>query len=252
MAPAAHQGQRRTENDLTTRSVEPIAGSAPQAEPDKAAPDAELTRQLGYRRFQHLLLNGDIQPGQNLSQRELKAKLDIALGALRELLPRLEAEGLLVVLPQRGIQITTVDLRMIRESYQMRLALEREAALHAVDHVSDEDLQRLRRRHTELIEQSRAGVTAKLLEKAQRTDSDFHDFLISATGNRLLIQTYSIIAIRVRMIQLDRIRLNAIVLAPSLSDHIDIIDAILKRDPALAMAAMDKHIRNARDRALSL
>jgi DNA-binding GntR family transcriptional regulator len=238
---------------LTTRSAEPIAGGASQAgEPGKPAPDAELTRQLGYRRFQQLLLNGEIQPGQNLSQRELKAKLSIALGALRELLPRLEAEGLLLVLPQRGIQITTVDLRMIRESYQMRLALEREAALYAVDHVSDEDLHRLRLRHAELIELSRTGVTAELLEKAQRTDSDFHDFLISATGNRLLMQTYSIIAIRVRMIQLDRIRLNASVLAPSLGDHIDIIDAIRARDPALAMAAMEKHIRNARDRALSL
>lgn len=238
---------------LRTNPVDPIPGRrADLVAPDRTPADAELTRQLGYRRFQQLLLNGEIEPGQNLSQRELMTKLNIALGALRELLPRLEAEGLLVVLPQRGIQITTVDLRMIRESYQMRIALEREAALHAVGHVSDEDLLRLRRHHTELINQAKGDVTAQLLETAQRTDSDFHDFLISATGNRLLIQTYSIIAIRVRMIHLDRIRLNAVVLAPSLGDHIDIIDAILKRDPILAMTAMDKHIHNARDRALSL
>lgn len=220
------------------------------APPAKA--DAELNRQMGYRRFQEQLLGGRIQPGQNLSQRELMSKLDLSLGALRELLPRLEAEGLLTVLPQRGIQITAIDLRMIRESYQMRIALEREATIYALEHVPDDELLRLRQRHVDLIENARNGVTAELLETAQHTDSDFHDFLIGATGNQLLIQTYSIIAIRVRMIQLDRIRLNAVVLAPSLGDHIDIIDGLLRRDRQQAIEAMEKHIRNARDRALSL
>lgn len=213
--------------------------------------DLALNRQVAYRRFQQLLLAGQLRPGQNLSQREIIHKLGISLGALRELLPRLEAEGLLAVLPQRGIQITTIDLRMIRESYQMRLAFEREAAIYAVEHVSDEALQQQRLLHSSILDRAAGGVSGALLDEAQKIDSDFHDFLIGATGNETLIQAYSIIAIRVRMIQLDRIRLNPVVLAPALADHLDIIDGILRRDRARAVEAVETHIHNARLRAVA-
>lgn len=210
-----------------------------------------LNRQVAYRRMQHLLLSGEIEPGQNLSQRDLVSLLGISLGALRELLPRFEAEGLLAILPQRGIQITTVDLRMIRESYQIRIAYEREATIHAVAQVSDDALNAQRKLHTDLFERAGVRITGTLLDEAQKVDSDFHDFLIGATGNESLMQAYSINAIRVRMIQLDRIRLNPVVLAPALADHIEIIDAILARDRNSAIAAIENHITNARNRAVS-
>jgi DNA-binding GntR family transcriptional regulator len=217
-----------------------------------AGVDNPLNRQTAYQRFQRLLLAGQIQPGQNLSQRDLVSKLGISLGALRELLPRLEAENLLAVLPQRGIQITTVDLRMIRESYQMRLAYEREATIYALEHVGDEALQQQRALHASILERaSSSGISGALLDEAQKIDSDFHDFLIGATGNEILIQAYSINAIRVRMIQLDRIRLNPVVLAPALADHLDIIDALLQRDRGRAVMAMETHIHNARLRAVT-
>jgi DNA-binding GntR family transcriptional regulator len=90
-----------------------------------------------------------------------------------------------------------------------------------------------------------------LLDEAQRVDSDLHDLLSASTGNESLIQAYSIDAIRVRMIRLDRISLNPVVLTPSLSGHIEIIDAILARDGASAITATETHIANARNRAVS-
>jgi DNA-binding GntR family transcriptional regulator len=217
----------------------------------EAPADLALNRQVAYRRFQQLLLAGQLRPGQNLSQRDIVEKLAISLGALRELLPRLEAEGLLAVLPQRGIQITTVDLKMIRESYQMRIAMEREATIYAVDHVSEAALLEQRALHSAILERASGGVSGALLEEAQKVDSDFHDFLIGSTGNEILIQAYSIIAIRVRMIQLDRIRLNPVVLAPALADHLEIIDSVLQRDRDAAVRAIETHIQNARTRAVA-
>lgn len=220
----------------------------------KAVPpsDLALNRQVAYRRFQQLLLAAQLRPGQNLSQREIIQKLGISLGALRELLPRLEAEGLLAVLPQRGIQITTVDLQMIRESYQMRIAFEREATIYAIEHVPDDALLQQRALHSAVLERAKGGgISGALLDEAQKIDSDFHDFLIGATANETLIQAYSIIAIRVRMIQLDRIRLNPVVLAPALADHLEIIDSILKRDRTKAVEAIETHIQNARARAVA-
>ena len=94
-------------------------------------------KKAAYERFQQELLAGRLRAGEFVSQRELVQTLDLSIGALRELLPRLEAEGLLTVMPQRGIQITTIDLPMIRDAYQMRMAFEREAVLHAVDRMPE-------------------------------------------------------------------------------------------------------------------
>ena len=67
-----------------------------------------------------------------MSQRELAALTGLPLGAIREVIPRLEAEGLLVTVPQRGLQIANVDVKLVRNAFALRLALEKEAARMAL------------------------------------------------------------------------------------------------------------------------
>src|SRR3954454_17727657 len=91
-------------------------------------PRSELKlRERAYDAFTHHLLRHDIKPGQFLSQRELVALTGQPLGAIRELIPRLEAEGFIITVPQRGLQILPVDIGLIRNAFQYRLILEREA-----------------------------------------------------------------------------------------------------------------------------
>lgn len=209
-------------------------------------------KKAAYERFQQELLTGRLRPGQIVSQRELVQTLDLSIGALRELLPRLEAEGLLTVMPQRGIQITTIDLPMIRDAYQMRMAFEREATLYAVDRMPDDILQTQKVLHLEIIDRLKSDHSQGFFEESQDVDSHFHELLIGFPGNELLIQAYHVNSIRVRLIKLDRITLSATTLPAAFGDHLAIIDAILERDRWKAAAAMETHIRNARERALSI
>lgn len=209
-------------------------------------------KKLAYDRFQHELLTGRLRPGQVVSQRELVQTLGLSIGALRELLPRLEAEGLLSVMPQRGIQITTIDLPMIRDAYQMRMAFEREAALFAVDRMPDDLIQEQKRLHLQILERLKSERSAAFFEECQEVDTRFHELLVEFTGNELLIQAYDVNSIRVRLIKLDRITLNATSLPAAMGDHLAIIDAILERDRGRAAATMENHIRNARERALAI
>jgi len=209
-------------------------------------------RRLAYDRFQRLLLSGRLRPGHVISQRELIAMLDVSLGALRELLPRLESEGLLSVMPQRGIQITAVDLRSIRNAYQMRMAFEREAVSSAIQMVSDADLLRQKALHLDILDRAAHGADQSLLEEAQSVDVGMHAFLIEATGNDMLIQAYGIVSIRVRLINVDRMRLTPDVLPVALGEHICILDALLARDENAALAKMREHIESARTRAVLL
>ena len=50
------------------------------------------------------------------------------MGSIRELVPRLEAEGLIRTVPQRGMQVPQVDLSLVRNAFQFRSFLEVSAA----------------------------------------------------------------------------------------------------------------------------
>ncbi len=69
------------------------------------------------------------------------------LGAIRELIPRLEADGLIATVPQRGMQIAHVDLNLIRNAFQLRLILEREAVVNFGRNAPQDELDRLRQDH---------------------------------------------------------------------------------------------------------
>lgn len=203
-----------------------------------------------YAHFQQALLSGRLRAGQFVSQRDLVALLGLSIGALRELLPRLETEGLLTVLPQRGIQITAIDLPTIRDAFQMRMALEREAVMTAVERMPDEYLAREERLHTQMLERLGIEQSPDFFEQCQTIDTNFHAGLIAATENELLSQTYGVISIRIRLIKRDRITLSAASLPAAFADHLKVIDAIRRRNMSEAIAAIDAHIMHARGRAL--
>ncbi|MFW2543949.1 GntR family transcriptional regulator [Primorskyibacter sp. 2E107] len=211
-------------------------------------------KKAAYDRFKQALLQGRLRPGQVVSQKELVALLDMSVGALRELLPRLEAEGLLHVMPKRGIQITSIDLPMIRDAFQMRMALEREAVLSAIRKMPDAVLEAEERRHREILDQLTAlgDPPPAFFDAGQDVDSAFHDRLITDTGNDLMIQAYNVNTIRIRLIKLDRIRLTRLTLPSAFADHLAVIAALKARDAAAAILAIETHVRNARDRAIEL
>ena len=206
--------------------------------------------QAGYQAFQAALLEGRLRPGQLVSQKELGAMLGLSVGALREILPRLQAEGLLNVQPKRGIQIPAIDLPMIRNAFQMRAALEREAVMHAVRKLPDAALVAQREAHQSILDALDASGGTDVPEEGQKVDAGLHTLFIENTGNALLQQAYEINSIRIRLIKLDRIRLTRTTLPEAFADHMAIIEAVLMRDETRAAQAMDSHIANARNRAM--
>ena len=218
----------------------------------ETAGERSSVKGAAYERFRQALFDGRLRPGQFVSQRELVALLGLSIGALRELRPRLQFEGLLQVMPQRGIQITQIDLAMIRQAFQMRMALEREAVMTAVRKLGDAALDEQEKLHRAIVEEVKVNPSAELFERGQGIDDGFHALLVATTQNELLAQAYAVNAIRIRLIKLDRVTLSAGVLPSAFADHLAIISAIRSRDAHAAMDAMDRHMMNARERALEL
>jgi DNA-binding GntR family transcriptional regulator len=218
-----------------------------------AAAPAVSQRARAYESFRQQILEANIRPGQFISQRELVQLLDMPLGAVRELIPRLEAEGLLRTVPQRGLQIAHVDLALINNAFHLRLVLEREAAVRFAETVSDADLAAIEDAHKRIVRRAKKGpIDAALLTDAQTVDWGLHDLMIDALGNALISETYRVNSLRVRLIRLERAMLSEDALLPAMQEHLWFIEALKRRDAQQVAARLTHHIESAHRRVLGL
>ena len=208
--------------------------------------------QIGYHKFQEPLFDRRLRPGHFVSQRELGAMLGLSVGALREILLRLQSEGLLLVQPKRGIQNPVIDLPMIRDAFQIRMTLEREAVMHAVRNISNDVLAAQKKAHLDVLAELECVEGHEVPDNGQNVDAGLYHLLIEGTENALLQQAYGINAIRIRLIQFDRISLTCATLPDAFADHLAVIDAILIRDVHSAVDAIDRHMMNVCGRAMEL
>jgi DNA-binding GntR family transcriptional regulator len=214
-------------------------------------------REKAYDSFTRHLLSRDIRAGQFISQRELVEITGLPLGAIRELIPRLEAEGLVRTVPQRGMQIAHVDLNLIKDAFQFRLFLECQAVAIFAVQAPAQTVAALKSRHDSIFArcvdaETKAGITPKLIGEAQDIDWDLHATIVDALGNAIISDAYRVNSIKIRLIKQQQTRLNDGVVIPTMREHLAVIDAIATRDPDRASDALRRHILSARDRAIGL
>jgi DNA-binding GntR family transcriptional regulator len=214
---------------------------------------APTLRARAYESFQRQIIDANIRPGQFISQRELVQLLGMPLGAVRELIPRLEADGLLRTVPQRGLQIAHVDLALINNAFHLRQVLEREAIARFCHSVSDADLATIEDAHRRIVRRAKNGpVDAALLSDAQAVDWGLHDLMIDALGNALISETYRVNSLRLRLIWLERTILSEDTLADAMQEHLWFIEALKRRDDKRAVERLAHHLDCARKSVLGL
>ena len=226
---------------------------APEVVP-MTGPETVSQRVRAYQGFTQQILSGAILPGQFISQRELMTLLDMPLGAVREMIPRLEAGGLIKTVPQRGLQIAHVDLKLIRNAFQVRSMIEREAVLAFVQSASDAELAAIEAAHQQILARAnRASTTdAQVLDDAQALDWGLHDRMVDALGNEIVSDLYRVNSLRVRLIKLEQSVITPARLIPAMQEHLSFIAALRERNAAQAAALLDAHINSARSRVMNV
>lgn len=209
-------------------------------------------RDQAYESFTENLLASTIRPGQFISQRELVELMKMPLGAIRELIPRLEADGLIETVPQRGMQIANVDLKLVRNAFQLRMILEKAAALHFTQVASDEELDKLEAAHRGILIRAKKKIDARLIDDAQAVDWSLHDALIESLENDIISDIYRVNSIKIRLIRLERVLLNPRVLLPAMQEHLVVIKAMKERDPNQVSEALGAHLDSALRRAMGV
>jgi DNA-binding GntR family transcriptional regulator len=221
-----------------------------------ASSDTSNQRARAYHGFTQQILSGGIHAGQFISQRELMSLLGMSLGAVREMIPRLEAAGLVKTVPQRGLQIAHVDLKLIHNAFQLRSMIEREAVLHFVHMACDDELKAIEASHQDILARAstssaNVGQDLALLEDAQAVDWGLHDRMVDAMGNDILSDIYRVNSLRVRLIKLEHSVITPARLIPAMQEHLRFIAALRQRDASEAVRLLEEHIHSARNRVMT-
>lgn len=204
-----------------------------------------LLKERAYAAFKQRLFAGDLRPGQFVSQRELVAVIGFPIAPVRDALKRLQAEALVRVIPQRGIQIADVNAKLIRDAYELRTALEVHAVrayVQAADPAAVAALDGEMRQIVARLE--RDGFSEDLARDFVRADFALHERLVAALDNAIIADVYRVNADRMLLIRLTN-RLNRERLAAAASEHLAILAALRQRDAAAAEAAMIRHLQAA-------
>lgn len=94
----------------------------PREDPPEPAPT--LASQA-YQRLEELIVTARLKPGTVVSEVGLAKQLGIGRMPIREAIKRLDAEGLLVVLPQRGVLVSPIDAGQFRLQLETRRPIDR-------------------------------------------------------------------------------------------------------------------------------
>lgn len=142
------------------------------------APARSLTDRA-YRQLEELIVTLDLAPGSVLSEASLAKRLNIGRTPIREALQRLAQEGLVVILPRRGVLVAEINVERQLKVIEFRRELERFMARAACHRASDPECRAL----AEIAEGMDAAASDNDDISFMRLDRQLNQYLAQAAYN---------------------------------------------------------------------
>src|SRR5579864_3024361 len=135
-----------------------------------------------YETLRELIFSGKLAPGDPIREAHMAKALQVSQPTLREALIQLEHAGLVVRNPQRDTTVTRLTEQDVQERTRLRALLEPEAAVAAVSHLGNDEIQMLDRK----LEAIHRSLAADSYYDFAAADLDFHRFVWQISGDRTL------------------------------------------------------------------
>ncbi len=196
-----------------------------------------------YDIIRQAILSGRFGSGRRLKEAELTALCNVSRTPVREALRRLANEGLVIVTPNAGAQVSSVTPGELEEIYVLRSMIESHAASRAASRITTDALHRLKdlARTMELaVKKGRDSINRDFTA----ANAEFHHIILDAAMSSRLSSMASLvieIPLTLRTLALysrqDRMR--------SLQHHRELIEALEARDSVWAASVMKSHVHAA-------
>jgi DNA-binding GntR family transcriptional regulator len=189
----------------------------------------KITRALADR-----IIAGHIAPGTKLRQDYFAEEFGASHVPVREAFRRLEAQGLVVSEPRRGVRVASFDIAEVREVAEMRASLEVLALRHAAPHLTTAILD-----EAEAI--NRAGENAVDVRAWEEANRAFHRLILTPCAMPRLLATIDDLHAASARFLFSGFRMEWG--APTDQDHRAILKALRDRQFDVAAATLARHVK---------
>lgn len=197
------------------------------------------SRRAVYETLRRKVLTLELPPGAALSENELAAALGVSRTPVRESLILLSQEGLVQIFPQVGSFVSRVDPAKVADAQFLREAVELAALDDLPELPAELDADLVEELRRNLAEQQRPGLD---LEDFFELDEAFHHALLRLSGHGSAWAT--VVSAKGHLDRARRLGLYDTATPTGFAaQHVEIFEAVLGGDAALARSAMRTHLR---------
>ena len=195
-----------------------------------------------YAEIYHAIMGMKLAPKTKLTERDLCEIYQLPRHQVRQVLAKLESDGLVDIHANRGAFIANPSEIEAREMFEVRVILESAVLESIVPALSDRALQQL----SEMVNDERTAFKNGQREAWVKLSAEFHIALARLTNNQTLVSAITKYVTRTTLLISSSHPATAG--SCSFDEHLEILEAMKRRDTAAAIAVMRSHLKHCEKR----
>lgn len=196
---------------------------------------------IAYSKVKSKLIFHEIKAGEAVDELALARDLDLSRTPVREAVQRLAQEGLLRIIPRKGILATELTLDLMRQVFEARTPCEVQIVRLAAKRATASQIAEMEEAFRDVDE----FITNRDFRSLLEADRKFHTVLAQAAGNQLLMKMFELTySLGARFWYLTLPERDPAEIRAEVALHIDLLDAVKRRDPDAAAAALTNAIES--------
>lgn len=205
-------------------------------------------KEYAYSRIKDMIFDGEIEPGELVSERKLAEQLNTSMTPVKYALQMLASENIVVVSPRRGSMVRTVSPAEVSDLSEIRCALEQVVIGKVVDRLTPE----LRRLLDENVSVQRESSAAGDVKRFAELDLQFHTLLYEHCGNPEIVKLMVNFRERLHLLFILMLKRDRNRMAASHIEHVGILRYLYADEKEAAVKAITQHVENGRRILLGL
>ncbi len=197
-------------------------------------------------RLRQMLVENQIAPGAKLNERALCESLNVSRPPLREAIKTLAAEGLVILLPNRGAVAVSLSLDDVRHTFEVMAGLEGLSGQLAAERITETEMMEIQALHFEMM----AAFTRRDLSSYYRLNAQIHSAINNAAKNPVLSSTYEQVNARLQALRF-RSNQDDEKWHSAMQEHARMIEALQARQPQVLCDLLVRHLEHKRDVVLA-
>ena len=196
-------------------------------------------KENAYQKIKGMIVHGDLQMGQNVSDRLLSTKLKLGLTPIRDALNLLKSEDLVISYPKKGTFVFELSSKLFFDIFESRRIFE----TYGLKTSNKLNHNLLVIREEEILDKMSVSIKEKDYLSYAILDSEFHESFILGTENEVLIKLYRNLEPKIATIRNTiNLNLSEFNTNESFKMHKKIIKFIKKENIDKSIELLDHHI----------